>query len=212
MRTIGRVEAVNVGQPRTVDWHGRAVTTAIWKRPVDGRHRLRGVNIDGDDQADRRVHGGPTKAVYAYTAEDYEWWGTVLGATPEPGTFGENLTVTGVNLPDCLVGERWRIGSALLRVTEPRIPCFKLGLRMGDAGFVQRFAGAARPGTYLAIDTDGELGAGDPIELLHQPDHQVTIGMVERAYHGHPELRERLVDLPDLSTAWRHWASKAIAR
>ena len=82
MSTIGRVEAVNVGQPRTVDWHGRAVTTAIWKRPVDGRHRLRGVNIDGDDQADRRVHGGPTKAVYAYTAEDYEWWGAVLGAAP----------------------------------------------------------------------------------------------------------------------------------
>ena len=83
---------------------------------------------------------------------------------------------------------------------------------MGDAGFVERFANAARPGTYLAIDTVGELGAGDPIEQLHRPDHHVTIGMVERAYHGHPELRERLVNLPDLSEAWRHWASKALLR
>jgi MOSC domain-containing protein YiiM len=212
MNTIGRVVAVNVGRPRTVDWHGRAVTTAIFKAPVTGRRRLRGVNIDGDDQADRRVHGGPTKAVYAYAAEDYAWWETSLGAALEPGTFGDNLTVRGVALAECVVGERWRVGSAVLRVTEPRIPCFKLGLRMGDAGFVQRFAGAARPGTYLAIDADGELGAGDPIELLDRPEHQVTVGMVERAYHGHHELRERLVDVPDLSAAWRRWAAKAIAR
>lgn len=212
MRTIGRVVAVNVGQPRTIDWHGRAVTTAIWKQPVDGRVQLRGFNIDGDDQADRRVHGGPTKAVYAYAAEDYGWWGAVLGTTLEPGTFGDNLTVTGVDLAACVVGERWRIGSASLRVTEPRIPCFKLGARMADARFVERFADAARPGTYLAIDSVGELGAGDPIELLHRPDHQVTIGMVERAYHGHPELRARLLNIADLSEAWRHWATKALAR
>jgi MOSC domain-containing protein YiiM len=210
--TIGRVVSVNVGRPRTVDWHGRVVTTAIWKQPVGGRLRLQGVNIDGDDQADRRVHGGPTKAVYAYAAEDYAWWADTLGTTLEPGTFGDNLTVTDINLADAVVGERWRIGSALLRVTEPRIPCFKLGLRMADAGFVERFADAARPGTYLAIDDAGELGAGDRIELLHRPDHQVTVGMVERAYHGHLELRAQLVDVPDLSEAWRHWASKALAR
>jgi MOSC domain-containing protein YiiM len=212
MNTIGRVVAVNVGQPRTVDWHGRAVTTAIWKYPVAGRLGLSGVNIDGDDQADRRVHGGPTKAVYAYAAEDYAWWGAALGAALEPGTFGDNLTITGVDLAGCVVGERWQIGSAVLRVTEPRIPCFKLGLRMGDAGFVTQFAEAARPGAYLAIDTAGEIGAGDPIELVHRPDHQVTIGIVERAYHGHPELRQRLADLPDLSEGWRHWAAKALAR
>jgi MOSC domain-containing protein YiiM len=212
MNTIGRVVAVNVGQPRTVDWHGRAVTTAIWKHPVAGRLGLSGVNVDGDDQADRRVHGGPTKAVYAYAAEDYAWWEAALGTTLEPGTFGDNLTITGVDLAGCVVGERWQIGSAVLRVTEPRIPCFKLGLRMGDAGFVTQFAEAARPGTYLAIDTAGEIGAGDPIELVHRPDHQVTIGIVERAYHGHPELRQRLADLPDLSEGWRHWAAKVLAR
>ena len=212
MSTIGRVVAVNVGQPRTVDWHGRAVTTAIWKQPVAGRLRLRGFNIDGDDQADRRVHGGPTKSVYAYAAEDYTWWGAELGTTLDPGTFGDNLTVTGIALADCVVGERWRIGTAVLRVTEPRIPCFKLGLRMGDSEFVGRFADAARPGTYLAIDTFGELGANDDIELLDRPTHDVTIGDVERAYHGHPELCDRLVNLPHLSEAWRHWAARAISR
>ena len=100
----------------------------------------------------------------------------------------------------------------MLRVTEPRIPCFKLGMRMGDAGFVDRFAVAARPGTYLAIETAGDVGAGDPIELLHRPDHHVTIGMVERAYHGQDELRGRLVDLADLSESWRHWAARASRR
>ena len=208
METIGRVVSVNVGQPAIVDWHGRAVSTAIWKQPIAGRLRVRGVNVDGDDQADRRVHGGPTKAIYGYGAEDYAWWGTVLGVVLQPGTFGENLTISGVQLADCVVGERWRIGSALLRVTEPRIPCFKLGLRMGDANFVKTFAGAARPGTYLAIDEEGELGATDPIELVDRPDHEVTIGMVERAYHGQPELRERLLDVAELSEGWRRWAAR----
>jgi MOSC domain-containing protein YiiM len=212
MNVIGRVESINVGRPRTVDWHGREVTSGIWKEPVTGRRWLRGVNVDGDDQADRRVHGGPTKAVYAYAAEDYAWWGTELAVALEPGTFGENLTISGVDLADRVVGERWRIGTAVLRVTEPRIPCFKLGMRMGDAEFVHRFAEAARPGTYLAIEIEGELGAGDPIELLDRPDHDVTIGTVERAYHGHRELRPGLVDVPELSEAWRNWAARAISR
>jgi MOSC domain-containing protein YiiM len=212
MATLGRVVSVNVGQPTSVEWHGRIVTSSIWKEPVTGRRWLRGVNVDGDDQADRRVHGGPTKAVYVYADEDYAWWSNALGVTLGPGTFGENLTVTGVDLADCVVGERWKIGTALVRVTEPRIPCFKLGVRMGDAAFVERFAEAARPGTYLAIEAAGDVGAGDPIELLHRPVHGVTIGIVERAYHGHAELRQRLVELDDLSDSWRHWAARALAR
>jgi MOSC domain-containing protein YiiM len=212
MNVIGRVISVNVGQPRTVSWHGRDVTSGIWKQPVDGRRGLHGVNLDGDDQADRRVHGGPSKAVYAYAAEDYTWWETVLKTTVGPGTFGDNLTVSGVDLAGCVVGEHWRVGSAVVRVTEPRMPCFKLGMRMGDAGFVKRFADAGRPGTYLAIEGEGDVGAGDPIELLHRPDHGVTIGTVERAYHGDHELRHLLVDLPELSTAWRDWAARALAR
>jgi MOSC domain-containing protein YiiM len=212
MHTIGRVDAVNVGRPRTVSWHGRDVSTAIWKRPVTGRRQLRGVNIEGDDQADRRVHGGPTKAVYVYAAEDYAWWTATLGVALGPGTFGDNLTVSGIDLAGCIVGERWRIASTVLRVTEPRIPCFKLGIRMEDSRFVQRFADAARPGTYLAIEHEGDIGAGDAIELLDRPDHDVTIGTVERAYHVDRSLRQRLVDLPDLSDSWRRWAAKAMAR
>jgi MOSC domain-containing protein YiiM len=150
-RRVGQVTSVNVGAPRQVRWHGRTVTTAIWKYPVDGRVPAVGVNIDGDDQADRRVHGGPTKAIYAYAVEDYQWWAEQLGSPLLAGTSGENLTVAGVDLRAAVVGERWHVGTTTVRVTEPRIPCFKLGIRMGDASFVDRFADAARPGTYLAI-------------------------------------------------------------
>lgn len=209
---MGRVVSLNVGTPRQVEWHGRTVTSAIWKEPVDGRRLLAGVNVDGDDQADRRVHGGPTKSVYAYAREDYGWWETELDRHLEPGTFGDNLTLEGIDPAAAVVGERWRLGAVVLRVSEPRIPCFKLGMRMGDAGFVDRFAGAARPGTYLAIESPGEVGAGDDIELLHRPDHGLTVGMVERAHHGHPELLGRLVVVEDLSTGWRNWARRQLQR
>jgi MOSC domain-containing protein YiiM len=184
--TIGHVVSVNVGQPRQVRWHGRTVTSAIWKQPVSGRVRVAGVNLDGDRQADLRVHGGPAKAIYVYAAEDYLWWGSELGSPFGPGTFGENLTVAGIDLTSVLVGERWRIGTATLRVTQPRSPCFKLAVRMGDAAFVGRFADAGRPGAYCAIEHPGDVAAGDTIELLSRPDHGVTIGAVERGWaRGH---------------------------
>jgi len=210
--TIGRIVSVNVGRPREVSWHGRSVTTAIWKDPVDDRQRVAGVNIDGDDQADRRVHGGPTKAIYAYATGDYKWWHDQLDQPLDPGTFGENLTVTGIDPTTAVIGERWRVGTATLRVTEPRIPCFKLGIRMGDAAFVDRFAQAGRPGTYLAIEAEGDLGAGDTIHLLQRPHHGLTIGTVERAYHAQPDLIPRLLEVDDLSESWRDWASRAMAR
>jgi len=109
------------------------------------------------------------------------------------------------------VGELWQVGTVTLRVTEPRIPCFKLGIRMGDVGFVDRFADAARPGTYLAIELAGGVGAGDAIHLLHRPRHNVTIGDVERAYHGDVDLLPRLADLEDLSESWRRWAQRQLA-
>jgi MOSC domain-containing protein YiiM len=205
---IGHIESINVGRPRNLPWHDRVVTTAIWKQPVQGRIAAAGVNLDGDDQADRRVHGGSTKSIYAYAIEDYHWWAGQLGSPLTPGTFGENLTVAGIDLRAAVVGERWQVGSITARVTEPRIPCFKLGIRMGDAAFVKRFADAARPGTYLAIEQAGDVEAGDPIHLLDRPRHQVTIGDVERAYHGHPELLPMLVDLEDLSESWRDWARR----
>jgi MOSC domain-containing protein YiiM len=209
---IGRVESVNVGRPRQVDWHGRIVTTAIWKQPVGGRHRVAGVNVDGDDQADRRVHGGPTKAIYVYAAADYEWWQDRLDQPIGAGTFGDNLTVTGIDPSTAVIGERWRIGSATVRVTEPRIPCFKLGIRMGDAAFVDRFARAGRPGSYLAIEAEGDIGAGDGIYRLHRPGHGLTIGVVERAYNAAPDLVDRLLEVDELSDSWRNWARRQIAR
>ena len=131
----GRLLAVNVGAPREIEWLGRRETTSIWKSPVDGRVAVRGVNVAGDDQADREVHGGPDKAVYAYAREDTAWWERELGRELEHGNFGENLTVSGVDVTGAVVGELWEVGSAVLEVAQPRIPCWKLGARMEDASF-----------------------------------------------------------------------------
>jgi MOSC domain-containing protein YiiM len=160
------VVSVNVGRPRRVDWHGREVETAIWKEPVVGRVVIEGVNLAGDGQADLRVHGGRDKAVYSYAVEDYAWWSSQLGREMEPGMFGENLTVAGIDLSGAAIGSRWRVGTALLEITQPRFPCFKLGIRMGDAGFVKEFERAARFGAYLRIVEEGDIGGGDEIVVL----------------------------------------------
>jgi len=160
---------------RTVRWRGNDVRTGIWKRPLPGPVAARGVNLEGDDQADRRVHGGPDKAVYAYAREDTEWWERELGRELEHGTFGENLTTRGLDLSGARPGERWRIGSVLLEVSEPRLPCFKLGIKMGDNRFLKRFAAARRPGAYLRIAGEGVLQAGDEVEIVGRPGHGPTM-------------------------------------
>jgi MOSC domain-containing protein YiiM len=203
---VAQVVSVNVGTPRTVEHNGKEVTTAIWKRPVTDRIAVRGVNLDGDDQADRSVHGGTDKAVYAYACEDYRWWSAELGTEAlQPGTFGENLTVSGIDLNAAEVGERWRVGSALLEASEPRFPCFKLGVRMGDAKFLKRFATARRPGTYLRIIEEGALGTGDRIEIVDRPGHGVTIGLFAEAYLGDRSRLDELLTADSLSHAWRTW-------
>src|SRR5215211_5634062 len=138
----GSVLAVNLAEIRLIPRRGRKVPTGIWKFPVEGRVPVRGVNVEGDDQADRSVHGGPDKAVYAYAREDTEWWERELGRELGPGTFGENLTLRGMDVTGALVGERWGVGSTLLEVSEPRLPCWKLGVKMGDPRFLKRFARA----------------------------------------------------------------------
>jgi MOSC domain-containing protein YiiM len=208
--STAQVLFVNVGGVRTVDVGDRTVETAIWKSPVEGRVPLRGVNVSGDDQADRSVHGGEHKAVYAYAWEDTLWWQEELGHALEPGNFGENLTLSGVDVPEAVVGERWQVGSALLEVSEPRFPCFKLGLRMGDPRFVKRFAAARRTGTYLRIVEDGDVGSGDPIEVRERPDHGVTIGLFAEAYLGDHTLAGRLRDAA-LAPRWREWAEQRSA-
>jgi MOSC domain-containing protein YiiM len=209
---MAEVVSVNVGAVRTVDWFGRAVTTAICKTPVDGRVAVRGVNLDGDDQADRRVHGGPDKAVYAYAVEDYEWWSQELGREVERATFGENLTVVGVDLGALVIGSRWIVGTTELEVSQPRQPCFKLGIRMGDAGFVDHFDAAARFGAYFRIVREGDVGAGDAITILPAAEgiRLAELGTVTR--HADPELLRRIAADPAVPEGWRGWAGRHLAR
>jgi MOSC domain-containing protein YiiM len=196
---------VNVGKPKAVKVNGHTVLTAIWKRPVDGRVPVRGVNLRGDDQADRTVHGGPDKAVYAYAAEDTESWEAELGVALGPGAFGENLTVRGLPVSEAVIGERWAVGSALLEVAQPRLPCFKLGVRMGDPRFPKRFAAAGRPGAYLRVIREGEIGAGDPIHVVARPAHGVTSALVSRAILREPQLLAAAQQAPELPADLRAW-------
>ena len=205
---MAQVASVNVGRPRRVAWQGRQVTSAIWKSPVAGRVRLRGANLDGDEQADRRAHGGPQQSLYAYGLDDYRWWAATLGRPVGPGTFGDNLTVAGLDPSAALVGERWAVGSAVVQVTAPRIPCYKLGIRMDDEECPRRFAAAMRPGAYLAIVQEGEVAAGDPLEVVHRPGHQVTVRTVARAYHGERALVPGLLEASELPASWRRWAEE----
>ena len=202
---LGAVESVNVGEPRAVAVNGGTVWTAIWKSPIEGRVPLRGVNLRGDDQADRTVHGGPDKAVYAYAAEDTELWEAELAASLGPGAFGENLTVRGLPVSEAVIGERWVVGSTLLEVAQPRLPCFKLGLRMGDPGFPKRFAAAGRPGAYLRVVSEGDIGAGDQITVVDRPAHGITSELVSRAILRAPELLAQALQAPELPDGLREW-------
>src|SRR5215211_5080406 len=207
----GRVESVNVGAPRPVELNGRTVWTAIWKSPVKGRVPLRGVNLEGDDQADRTVHGGPDKAVYAYAAEDTELWESELGRSLGSAPFGENLTIRGLPVSQAVIGERWEVGTALLEVAQPRLPCFKLGLRIGDPRFLGQFADADRPGAYLRVVREGEIGAGDAIEVVSRPAHGVTSAVVARAILRDPALLASAAQAPELAADLRGWVIKRAA-
>jgi MOSC domain-containing protein YiiM len=197
---VARVISVNVGRPQQVGVRrGRPLMSAIGKAPVHGRVRVEGVNLAGDDQADRRVHGGPDKAVYAYAREDAAWWAQALGREIPPGMFGENLTTDGVDVSGAVIGERWRIGTVELEVCQPRLPCFKLGLRLGDPLMVRRFGEASRPGAYFRIIREGELGAGDAIEVAARPEHGVTVALVSRAILLDDSLRAAAAAAPELA-------------
>jgi MOSC domain-containing protein YiiM len=197
---VPRLVSLNVGRPQQVAVRrGRPVMSAIGKAPVDGRVRVEGVNVAGDDQGDRRVHGGPDKAVYAYASEDAAWWSEQLGRAIVPGMFGENLTTEGVDVSGAVVGERWRVGTVELEVCQPRLPCFKLGIRFGDPLMVRRFAEASRPGAYLRILREGELAAGDAIEVRDRPAHGVTVALVSAAVLLDDSLRAKAAAAPELA-------------
>ena len=205
--TAGKVLSVNVGTAREFEYGGHPAKSAIWKSPAAGRVAARGVNLAGDEQADRKGHGGPDKAVYAYAVEDARWWQQEIGRSLACVEFGENLTTEGIAVNNALIGEHWQIGSAVLEVSEPRIPCWRLGVRMNDKKFPLRFTEALRPGTYLRIVVEGEVGAGDEIRVLDRPGHDLTVGDVFRIYTRDRSEAERLLAVPQMSDSWRKWAN-----
>ena len=170
-----RVVSLNIGGVQDVEWHGERVSTGIWKEPVSERVALSGVNFEGDDQGDRVAHGGVHKAVYAYSVEDYAYWRDEEQLETSPAMFGENLTLEGMDLREAVYGERWSVGSAELEVAQPRLPCYKLGIRLGDESMVKRFQDAKRPGVYLRIITEGDIGVGDTVTVTYKPAHGITV-------------------------------------
>jgi MOSC domain-containing protein YiiM len=203
-----RLVSVNRGRPRAFEHQGKKAASSIWKTPVEGPVAVRGVNLEGDDQADRDVHGGPDKAIYAYALEDVRWWEGELGRALELSAFGENLTTSGIDVSGAVVGERWEIGTALLEVSEPRAPCWKLGVKMEDPEFPRKFTKAGRPGAYLRIVREGVLAAGDPIRVLHRPGHDVRVSDVFRIYTRERQKARLLLDVPELSEGWKEWARR----
>jgi MOSC domain-containing protein YiiM len=203
---VPRLLSVNVGQPRQVSVRrGRPLMSAIGKSPVEGRVRVAGDNVEGDRQADLRVHGGPDKAVYAYAAEDTAWWAGELGRPLGPGMFGENLTVEGIDVSGAVIGQRWQIAGVELEVAQPRLPCSKLGLRFGDPKMVKRFGEAHRPGAYLRIVREGDIGAGDVIAVGSRPGHGVTVRMVADAIMLDETLLAEASAAPELPPDLADW-------
>ena len=202
-----RLLSVNVGQPRLVIWRGKTISTSIWKTPVSGPVRVRSLNLDGDRQSDLSVHGGPDKAVYGYPSEHYAFWRQQLPGTDLPwGAFGENLTTEGLLEDRLCIGDRLRCGTAELVVTQPRLPCYKLGVRFGRADMVKRFQQSERSGFYFAVVVEGEIQAGDAIELTATASERITVTDVVRAFTGSiddPRLLATLAELQALPEGWR---------
>jgi len=208
------VLSVNVARPREVLYRGRAVLTGIFKEPVAGRVRVGPLNLEGDEQADRRVHGGPDKAVYAYTRENYEAWERELDRALPFGQFGENLTVRGMPETRIHIGDLFRMGSAVLEVSEPRAPCFKLGLKMGSPRFLKPFLESGRTGFYLRVLEEGEVEAGDSIEALSIDPRRVTVLEMTRllfSRENDPAGTEKALAIPTLSGGLRFSLEERLA-
>jgi MOSC domain-containing protein YiiM len=203
------VVSINVGLPRTITWKGRTITTGIFKAPIDGRVPVRTFNLDGDRQADLSVHGGPNKAIYAYPSEHYNFWrGELPGMELPWGMFGENLTTEGILEEVVNIGDRFCIGSAVAMVTQPRVPCYKLAARFGREDMIERFLASGRSGCYLKVVQEGEVGAGDPIELMSRDGHAVTVADIARLYYGTSDNRNLLQRAVRLAALPEHWPDR----
>lgn len=201
-----KVLSIQVGLPRRVAWQWQAVSTGIFKEPVEGPVMLRTLNLDGDRQADLSVHGGTHKAVYVYPSEHYAFWSAELPGVELPwGAFGENFTSEGLLEDRVHVGDRFRIGEAEVVITQPRMPCYKLGVKFGDPSMVLRFLESFRPGFYLAVLREGRVEAGDPVELLAEEPNRVTVTDVYRMFLGErdKDIIARVLKIEALPADWR---------
>ncbi len=211
-----KIISLNVGRPRLVVWNGQPVSTGIYKAPVESRVMLRALNLDGDRQADLSVHGGPYKAAYAYPAEHYGYWREQLPGTELPwGMFGENFTTEGLDESTVCIGDRFRVGAAEVTVTQPRLPCYKLSIKFGRTDILKRLLASGRTGFYLSVQREGEVGAGDEIELLGRDRNGVTVADILRLYaggEGDVETMRRAVAVEALPESWRDHFLQQLAK
>ena len=214
-----KIVSLNVGMPRELLWHGRPVVTGIFKEPVEGRVVLRKLNLDGDGQADLTVHGGEYKAVYCYPVEHYDDWKKQLPERELPmGMFGENFTTEGMREDAMHLGDRFSVGTAEVVVTQPRLPCYKLGVRFGTDDMVKRFLASGRTGFYMAVSREGQVAAGDEIRLIAQDENSVAVSEITRLYvtkRFAPEdvhsLR-RAMRISALPQSWKDYFAERIAK
>jgi MOSC domain-containing protein YiiM len=209
-----KILSINVALPRTVLWKGMEVTTGIFKEPVRGPVMMRQLDLDGDEQADLSVHGGPNKAVYAYPSEHYSFWKKEFPEMDLPwGMFGENLTTEGLTEKDANIGDHYRLGQAVVMVTQPRLPCFKLGLKFGRDDILKRFMESGRSGFYFSVLEEGVVEAGNTIEKIHQDKNKISVADINHLYvhggEGSPLLR-RAVRVEALPEGMRNYLRKQL--
>jgi len=219
LETNVKILSVNCGLPREVVWHGQRVLTSIFKEPVEGRVALRALNLAGDRQSDLTVHGGEDKAVYCYPIEHYGYWKAELPGRPLPmGAFGENLTIEGLDEGSTHLGDRFSVGSAEIVVTQPRLPCFKLGIRFESDEMVRRFLASRRTGFYAKVVREGEIGAGDALTLLSADPAAVPVAEVPRLYlateYSSEDIQSirRLLAVAAFPMSWKEYFEKELAR
>ena len=202
-----KILSVNVGLPREVSWQGKMITMGIFKEPVAGPIMLRKLNLEGDQQADLSVHGGVSKAVYAYPSEHYGYWRSELPGTDLPwGMFGENFTTEGLFEKAVYIGDRFRIGETEVMATEPRMPCFKLGIKFGRADIIKRFLASRRSGLYFSVVCEGVVAAGDAIELIERKQEEVSVTDIVRLYafdKDDAKTLRRALEVESLPASWK---------
>lgn len=210
--TAARIVSVNTGKVADLVIAGRAEMSAMDKRPAAGVVRVHRLGLAGDEHGDAVSHGGADQAVYAYAREDLDWWTERLGRELRNGEFGENVTTLGADVTGALIGETWRMGETVVQVTSPRIPCETFKAWTGEDHWVRRFAAGGRPGAYLRVLAEGEIRAGDEIEVLSRPDQRVTVAESMLAYYGDADLMRTLMTVPGRGAKWEAIAERVLGR